>query len=111
MAKLPTESPGEHLRSEIERLGLDQVEVGQALDVSRQSVNNIINGRQPISRAIAMKLGMLTGRASDYWLRNSFIARTIKNEKPPEMKKLFSKSPAKVSRAKKSPQYRFTRSS
>lgn len=65
-------APGEHLRAEIERLGLDQVAVSQATGVSRQSINNIVNGRQPISRAMAAKLGRLTGHGSDYWLRASF---------------------------------------
>lgn len=65
-------TPGEHLRAEIERLGLDQVAVSQATGVSRQSINNIVNDRQPISRAMAGKLGRLTGHSSDYWLRGSF---------------------------------------
>ena len=65
-------TPGEHLRAEIERLGLDQIEVSQATGVSRQSINNVINGRQPISRAMAGKLGRLTGQSSDYWLRAEF---------------------------------------
>ena len=65
-------TPGEHLRTEIERLGLDQVAVSQATGVSRQSINNIVNGRQTISRAMAGKLGRLTGHSSDYWLRASF---------------------------------------
>ena len=67
-------SPGEHLRAEIDRLGLDQVAVSKAAGVSRQSINNIINGRQPISRAMAIKLGRLTGHGPDYWLRASFSA-------------------------------------
>lgn len=65
-------TPGEHLRAEIERLGLDQVAVSEATGVSRQSINNIVNGRQPISRAMAGKLGRLTGHSSDYWLRAAF---------------------------------------
>src|SRR5665647_303312 len=65
-------TPGEHLRAEIERLGLDQVAVSNATGVSRQSINNIVNGRQPISRAMAGKLGRLTGNSSDYWLQSSF---------------------------------------
>jgi addiction module HigA family antidote len=65
-------TPGEHLRAEIQRLGLDQVAVSKATGVSRQSVNNIINGRQAISRAMAGKLGRLTGRSSDYWLSEFF---------------------------------------
>lgn len=65
-------SPGAHLRAVLRRLGLDQVAVSKATGVSRQSVNNIINGRQPISRAMAGKLGRLTGHSSDYWLGESF---------------------------------------
>ncbi len=68
-------TPGAHLRAEIERLGLDQVAVSKATGVSRQSVNNIVNGRQAISRAMAGKLGRLTGRSSDYWL-SAFFAGT-----------------------------------
>lgn len=65
-------TPGAHLREELRRLGLDQVAVSKATGVSRQSVNNIVNGRQPISRAMAGKLGRLTGHSSDYWLSESF---------------------------------------
>jgi addiction module HigA family antidote len=65
-------SPGAHLRAEIERLGLDQVAVAEATEVSRQTINNIVNDRQSISRAMAAKLGRLTGKSSDYWLRSSF---------------------------------------
>lgn len=67
-------SPGEHLRAEIKRLGLDQIAASKAAGVSRQSINNIINDRQSISRAMAGKLARLTGRGSDYWLRDSFPA-------------------------------------
>jgi deoxycytidine triphosphate deaminase/addiction module HigA family antidote len=63
---------GAHLRAELRRLGLDQVAVSKATGVSRQTVNNIINGRQAISRAMAGKLGRLTGHSSDYWLGESF---------------------------------------
>lgn len=65
-------TPGAHLRAELRRLGLDQVAVSKATGVSRQLVNNIVNGRQPISRAMAGKLGRLTGNSSDYWLSESF---------------------------------------
>jgi deoxycytidine triphosphate deaminase len=65
-------SPGQHLRAEIERLGLDQVAVSNATGVSRQLINNLVNDRQPVSRAMAGKLGRLTGHSSDYWLRSFF---------------------------------------
>ena len=65
-------SAGEHLRREIERLGLDQAAVGEAIGMSRQAINNVVSGRQPISRTMAAKLGRLMGRSSDYWLRQSY---------------------------------------
>jgi addiction module HigA family antidote len=65
-------TPGDHLRAEIERLGLDQVAIAEATGVSRQTINNIVNGRQAISRVMAARLGRLTGRSSDYWLRSLF---------------------------------------
>jgi addiction module HigA family antidote len=64
--------PGDHLRAELARLGLDQGAVSKATGVSRQSINNIVNGRQPISRVMAARLGRLTGHSSDYWLQASF---------------------------------------
>lgn len=67
--------PGEHFRAELQRLGLSQGAIAKALGVSRQTINNIVNGRQPISRTMAAKLGRLTGHGSDYWLRNSFGAQ------------------------------------
>lgn len=71
-------APGAHLRAEIQRIGLDQVAVSKATGVSRQSVNNIINGRQAISRAMAGKLGRLTGQSSDYWLREWFPKKGVR---------------------------------
>lgn len=75
---------GEHLRAEIQRHGMDQVEVSKATGVSRQTINNIINGRQAISRAMAGRLGRLLGNSSDYWLRRSFPgnAFTSRDERP-----------------------------
>jgi addiction module HigA family antidote len=65
-------TPGDHLRAELARLGLDQSAASKAAGVSRQSINNIINGRQAISRAMAAKLGRITGHSSIYWMQASF---------------------------------------
>ncbi|HXD44137.1 MAG TPA: HigA family addiction module antitoxin [Pseudolabrys sp.] len=64
--------PGQHLRAELKRLGLNQIDLSKAAGVSRQTVNNIVNGRHPISRAMAIKLGRITGRGLDYWLKAAF---------------------------------------
>ncbi len=71
----PVRTPGEHLRSEMQRLGFDQGTLAHALGVSRQSVNNIVTDRLPISRAMAGKLARVTGRSSDYWLQAAFTVK------------------------------------
>jgi deoxycytidine triphosphate deaminase/addiction module HigA family antidote len=71
-------TPGEHLRAELRRLGLDQVAAGRALGVTRQTINNIVNDRNPISRATAAKLARLTGHRADYWLQSAFPANTAR---------------------------------
>lgn len=65
-------SPGEHLRAEIERLRLDQLATAKVLALSRQTINNIVNDRQAVSRTVAIKLGRLFGQDADYWMRTSF---------------------------------------
>jgi deoxycytidine triphosphate deaminase/addiction module HigA family antidote len=65
-------TPGAHLRAEIQRLGLDQGVIATETEVSRQTINNIVNDRQAISRSMAAKLGRVTGQSSDYWLRSNF---------------------------------------
>ncbi|MDB5582259.1 MAG: hypothetical protein JWR80_7435 [Bradyrhizobium sp.] len=65
---------GEYLRLEIKRLGLNQTTLSAAISVSRQSINNIIKGRQPVSRKMARKLARVTGRRADYWLRSEYPA-------------------------------------
>jgi dCTP deaminase len=65
-------TPGAHLRGEIQRLGLDQGVIASETEVSRQTINNIVNDRQPISRSMAAKLARVTGQSSDYWLRSSY---------------------------------------
>ncbi len=71
--KRPPTHPGEMLREDfLSDYGLTVSRLAEAVGVSRQSINNIVNGRQPISRAMAGKLGRLTGHSSDYWLRAVF---------------------------------------
>ncbi len=72
-------TPGAHLRSEIQRLGLDQGVIASETEVSRQTINNIVNDRQPISRSMAAKLARVTGQSSDYWLRSSYPDASLPN--------------------------------
>jgi deoxycytidine triphosphate deaminase/addiction module HigA family antidote len=65
-------SPGDRLRGLIDELGLDQIKLAERLDVTRQTINSIVNDRQPISREMANKLARMTGRTPGYWLQFEF---------------------------------------
>lgn len=91
------ETAGEHLRAELRRLGISQARLSTSLEVTRQTINNIINGRQEISRSIARKLGPITGHAADYWLRDSFIPSNRQSSSLAPLK------PPKTGRAKRVP--------
>ena len=66
-------TPGEHLKQEMSRRGFDQAELAKAVDMSRQVINYVVNGRKPISRSLAMELGRVMGLPEDYWLRSEFL--------------------------------------
>jgi addiction module HigA family antidote len=96
--------PGEHLRHEIKRRGLDQTTLSQAIAVSRQSINNIISGRQLISRKMALKLAKKMRQPSDYWLRDKYPAPAV----DPPKTDLLKSSEVKPARRKPRPWERRT---
>lgn len=63
-------APGEFLQEWIdeEGNGITQAELAQQLNVSRKLVNEIINGKAPITPDTAIKLGRVTSIPSDAWL-------------------------------------------
>lgn len=61
--------PGEILRFEfLEPLELTQRDLADALDVSYQTVNGIVNGRTGISAEMGLKLARFFGTTPDLWL-------------------------------------------
>lgn len=61
--------PGEILRFEfLDPLELTQRDLADALDVSYQTVNGIVNGRVGISAEMALKLARFLGTTPDLWL-------------------------------------------
>lgn len=62
-------APGEYLAEWLENTGHTQLEAANRLGVSRKQVNEIVNGRAPITADSAFKLERLTGIAADVWLR------------------------------------------
>ncbi|MGH7847922.1 MAG: HigA family addiction module antitoxin [Candidatus Binatia bacterium] len=62
--------PGQSVRSDcLEPLGLTVTEAAEALGVSRQALNNLINGQAGISPEMAIRLDKAFGGGADTWLR------------------------------------------
>jgi antitoxin HigA-1 len=66
---LPPMHPGELLRDEIlPALGRPKTEIAKLLGVSRQTLYDILEERQPVTPAMALRLGKLCGNGPDLWL-------------------------------------------
>jgi len=66
---LPPMHPGQLLREEIlPALGRPKSEIARLLGVSRQTLYDILEERQPITPAMAVRLGKLCGNGPDLWL-------------------------------------------
>jgi addiction module HigA family antidote len=68
---LPAMHPGELLREEIlPALGKPKAEIARLLGISRQHFYDIIAERQPVTAAMALRLGKLCGNGPDVWLND-----------------------------------------
>ena len=62
--------PGLSVRRDcIEPLGLTITEAAQALGVTRQTLNNLVNGKSGISADMAIRLDKAFGGGAETWLR------------------------------------------
>jgi antitoxin HigA-1 len=62
--------PGRVVRLDcLERLGLSVTAGAKALGVSRQALNNVVNGRSGISPEMAIRLSKAFGSTPETWLR------------------------------------------
>ena len=62
--------PGEHIRHDcIEPLGLSVTKTANLLGVSRQALNNIVNGQSGVTPEMAIRLSKAFGGTPDVWLR------------------------------------------
>ena len=62
-------APGEYLAEWIDEEGLSQQRVAELLGASRKQVNEIVNGRAPITQDTAIRLERVVGIPADSWLR------------------------------------------
>ena len=62
--------PGETVRCDcLDPLGLTVTEGAKVLGVSRQALNNLVNGRSGISPEMAIRLSKAFGSSPETWLR------------------------------------------
>jgi addiction module HigA family antidote len=76
--------PGRIVRHDcLEPSGLSVTEVAKALGVTRQALNNVVNGKAAISPQMAIRLAKAFGRTAETWLRMQLaydLAAARKNE-------------------------------
>src|SRR5713101_4853324 len=66
---LPPMHPGELLREEIlPALDRPKTEIARLLGVSRQTLYDILEEKQPVTPVMALRLGKLCGNGPDLWL-------------------------------------------
>ena len=66
---LPPMHPGELLREEIlPALNRPKTEIAKLLGVSRQTLYDILEEKQPVTPIMALRLGKLCGNGPDLWL-------------------------------------------
>ncbi len=62
--------PGQLVRHEcIEPLGLTITKAAEGLGVTRQALNNLVNGKAGISPEMAVRLAKAFGSTPEFWLR------------------------------------------
>ena len=67
--KKPPHPGGSIRRSCLEPLGLSVTEGAKILGISRQALNNVINGKSGISPEMAIRLSKAFGSAAETWLQ------------------------------------------
>jgi addiction module HigA family antidote len=67
---LPPVHPGASLREIIlPALGKPKTEIARLLGVSRQTLYDVLNEKQPITANLALRIGKLVGGGPDIWMR------------------------------------------
>jgi addiction module HigA family antidote len=67
MAQAPIH-PGEHLRAELDELGMSAAELARKLKVPTNRVTGILNGQRAISGDTALRLAHFFGTSAEFWL-------------------------------------------
>jgi len=60
--------PGEHLREELQELGMSAAELARRLRVPTNRITAILNGRRAITGDTALRLAHFFGTTAEFWL-------------------------------------------
>lgn len=62
--------PGEMLREDVlPAVGRSKVEIARLLGISRQTLYEILNEKQPVTPAMALRLARMFGGSAESWVR------------------------------------------
>ncbi len=89
--------PGEMLREDVlPALGKSKTEIARLLGVSRQTLYDILDEKQPVTPSMALRLGKLLGNGPDLWinLQRTYDLARAERELAREIKKIPTLSAA-----------------
>ncbi len=68
-SSLPAVHPGEIIRKDVlPAIGMSKTDIAKALKISRQTLYDIINERQPVTAEMAVRFGKLFGNGPNLWI-------------------------------------------
>ncbi|HEX8664837.1 MAG TPA: HigA family addiction module antitoxin [Beijerinckiaceae bacterium] len=80
--------PGEFLREvTLLALPLSKTEIARRLGISRQTLYDILDEKQPVTPAMALRLGKFLGNGPDFWLnlQRDYDLRTLEPKMAKEL--------------------------
>ena len=68
-ASIPPMHPGELIREDLlPALGVSKTALARSLGISRQTLYDILNERQPVTAEMAVRFGKLFGNGARFWV-------------------------------------------
>ena len=68
-ASIPPMHPGELIREDLlPALGVSKTQLARSLGISRQTLYDILNERQPVTAEMAIRFGKLFGNGARFWV-------------------------------------------
>lgn len=89
--------PGEMLRQDVlPAIGKSKSEIARLLGISRQTLYDILDEKQPVTPAMALRLGKLLGNGPDVWinLQRTYDLAVAERELAGEIRKIPTLSAA-----------------